>query len=80
MATFLAPQASRLWFRRFRQWCGISEVLFESASCLVQITLGNNIVPIESGARFVTGNRHRFALRNTGSDQVPHSTASQIVK
>jgi len=80
MATFLAPQASTLWFRRFRHARAIGEVFLQPASCLVQITLGNNIVSIEDGARFVAGNRHSHALGNAGPYEVPHSTASEIMK
>jgi len=32
----------------------------------VQITLGNNIVSIEDGARFVAGNRHGHPFWNAG--------------
>src|SRR6266851_4128692 len=73
-------QAGRLWFQGSRHWRRTGKVFLQPASRLMQITLGNNIVPIEDRACFVTGNRHGHPFWNAGTYQVPHSTASKVMK
>jgi hypothetical protein len=55
-------------------------VFGETARCVFEIGLADDVVAVEDGSSLVAGDAHRYPLRDACADQVPDDRATQVVK